>query len=179
MCDDALMELDNPDSEVWCAAAHESGHAVAAFLLQVPIQSLEITMDGNGGLETGLNFGDYATRSIAREGALVALAGPKTEEMLCPSSFCAGQPQRDDYMLASHHVFQIKDKKAREAFEARLEELINTLVSSPGFLDAVRKVAAHLIAVPNERKSLTGQCVTEIVREVLGDRNMRHILVTR
>jgi hypothetical protein len=162
--------LWQPENELHRAALHESGHAVAAYLLGVPIEFLEVATDGGGGLETGLTLGESEARGLSKQGALVALAGPRTEEVLCCGiRSWAGD---EDRWWANRHIHQMRDLFDLDAFRDKVEELTRALVNLPGFLDAVHRLASELVALPNERRVLDGPTVVRVIRTVIGDRKV-------
>lgn len=159
------------DSDLFRAAVHEGGHAVAAYLLSVPIASMYVTVAGDGELNTGLTVGDHKRRGISKQGALVARAGPRAEEALCPG-FRACHTWDADRRCADRHVLQIEPIREMEAFRETLDLMTGRLVSSRGFLEAVKVLAHKLVSLAGSSKQMDGDQVVAVLDAVLGGRRV-------
>ncbi len=122
------------------AAYHESGHAVASYLLQVPIQSVYVT-PGLSECVSGLTIGEIVSRNLIHQCATVAAVGAIVERIFfgdADSVAC----EIDKKVIEKGLLPRIKDDTKRRELKENQQQLAMEVTQRPRFRLAVKLLAA-------------------------------------
>jgi hypothetical protein len=147
------------------AAYHESGHAVASYLLHVPIQSVYVT-PGLSECVSGLTIGEIVSRNLIRQCATVAAVGAIVERIFfgdADSVAC----EIDNNVIEKGLLPRIEDDTKRRELKENLQQLAIEVTQRPRFRVAVKLLAEELLKQPGIRKEIQGPRATAIVRVAL------------
>lgn len=155
------------DYDYNAAAHHESAHAVASYLLGLPLQCVYVT-PGLSECVPGLTFGEILEPGLLRRCAIVAAAGPAVEERLF-GRYDVECCERDSRLIEDGLLPRIADEAERRALQRELPRAVEELIAQPRFLDTVRSLAHELLQQPGTRKELNGARVVAVIRATLSD----------
>jgi hypothetical protein len=148
-------------------AHHESGHAVASYILRVPIRSVYITPLCSECV-SGLTFGETVDPNLVRSCVLVAAAGPAVEKELY-GHYDTECCESDRELVEKRLLPRIENEEERRQLREDLPQLVEELIQRPRFLNAVRELAAEIQRQPGIRKELDGERAASIIRHALGE----------
>jgi hypothetical protein len=148
------------------AAYHESGHAVASYLLQVPIQSVYIT-PGLSECVSGLTIGEIVSRNLIRQCATVAAVGKVVERTFFGHADSANC-KNDKSVIEEGLLPRIEDDNERQELQENLQQLAREVTQRPRFQVAVKLLAEELLKQPGTRKEMQGPRAMAIIRAALG-----------
>ena len=148
----------------YVAAHHEAGHAVGAYMLEVPTQALSIYCgeSGEGHWKPVLTISEIRKRDLWRQHAICGELGRTVERLLFGSfepCFCEDDQEIIDGLL---QVF-LHDENEREAFKSSLPKLAEEVTKRPLFFDAVKSLAQELL----KGKPLEGPQVISLIEGVI------------
>ncbi len=146
-------------------AYHESGHAIASYLLQVPIQSVYFT-PGLSKCVSVLTIGEIISGNLIRQCATVAAVGAIVERIFFVDADSAAC-EIDKSVIEEGLLPRIEDDAKRQEFQDNLQQVAIEVTQRPRFLIAVKLLAEELLKQPGLRKEIQGPRAIAIIREAL------------
>ena len=166
--------MTNDMSKVTVAVYHESGHAVGAFFLGVPVDeiALDSTRSDEGSVHSPLPIKQIRDSNLRWQYAVVSMLGREAERLVF------GRADRDYLEADAEDIARLYQtlfaaEMSCQTFRAELRNRTSEVVRFPGFRDAIETLA-HVVSV---ERVVSGTRAAEVIRLVtahISPREARH-----